>query len=75
MTEEKKVGRELLAKQIAANLARINMTVPEFAKKIGMPKNTIFRLMRCENSGGVDIIEQLAGGFGTPLNVLLQPVE
>ena len=67
-------GRELLAAQIGHNLDRIGKTVPEFAKQIEMPKNTIRRLIKCENAASVDIMDRIAEGFGIPLSLLTTPV-
>lgn len=74
MTEGQTTGRDLLAFQISHNLARLNLSVPEFAKRIKMPKQTIYRIMRCESAASMDIIDRLAKGFGIPASVLLTPV-
>ena len=74
MEATKKTGRDLLAKQIGHNLAARRLSVPEFAKRIDMPKQTVYRLMRCESAASVDIIDRLAVGFGIPVSVLLTPV-
>ncbi len=67
-------GRELLAAQISHNLDRIGKSVPEFAKQIEMPKNTIRRLLRCDNSASTDIMDRIAAGFEIPVSLLLTPV-
>lgn len=67
-------GRELLAAQINHNLDRIKKSVPEFAKQIDMPKQTIYRLIRCECAASNDIIDRLAAGFDIPASVLSTPV-
>lgn len=66
--------RELLAAQIEYNLERQGKSIPEFAKQIDMPKQTIYRLVRCEAGASTDVIERLAKGFDIPASVLLTPV-
>lgn len=68
-------ARTILAKQIEANLERLGLSVPAFADKIDMPKQTIYRLIRCERAASVDTVEKLAKGFEVPRSVLLMPLE
>lgn len=73
--ENKQPVRERLAKQIVTNLTRMGLSVPAFADKIDMPKQTIYRLIRCEKGASVDTVDRLAKGFGIPSAVLLMPLE
>ncbi len=67
-------GRTLLAKQIVHNLTRLKITVPTFAVTIGVPKVTIYRLIRCEAGTTVDMMDKIAQGFGIPLHIMSTPV-
>ena len=67
--------REAFSAQICHRLMLLKVSVPAFAKKINLPKNTLARTIRCENAAGLDIVALVAHGFGVEASELLEPVK